>query len=119
VPVISFDAHGPSPRIIQSQFLLWNESTNQLSPNPQFIDEIVQKIAKNPIFERDTSRIFVMCCCGGRSATVTNLLREKYSDVFGSEVWNVLYGFDGDKNERGQRRELNGWQYEGLPWVSE
>jgi rhodanese-related sulfurtransferase len=31
-------------------------------------------------------------------------------------AYNVLEGFEGDKNAAGQRR-LNGWQMAGLPWT--
>ncbi|MCC7327117.1 MAG: rhodanese-like domain-containing protein [Burkholderiales bacterium] len=30
-------------------------------------------------------------------------------------AYNVVEGFEGDRNERGQRR-VNGWQMSGLPW---
>jgi rhodanese-related sulfurtransferase len=30
-------------------------------------------------------------------------------------AYNILEGFEGDKNAAGQRR-VNGWQMAGLPW---
>lgn len=32
-------------------------------------------------------------------------------------AYNILEGFEGDKNAAGQRR-VNGWQMAGLPWTS-
>jgi rhodanese-related sulfurtransferase len=32
-----------------------------------------------------------------------------------SAAYNILEGFEGDKNPQGQRR-VNGWQMAGLPW---
>jgi hypothetical protein len=34
-----------------------------------------------------------------------------------SKAFNVLEGFEGDKDARGQRGELGGWRKAGLPWV--
>lgn len=33
------------------------------------------------------------------------------------KAYNILEGFEGDKNPAGQRRQLNGWVAAGLPWV--
>lgn len=33
-----------------------------------------------------------------------------------SESYNILEGFEGDKNEAGQRGLNNGWKVAGLPW---
>ena len=32
-----------------------------------------------------------------------------------AQAFNILEGFEGDKNAQGQRR-VNGWQMAGLPW---
>ena len=34
-----------------------------------------------------------------------------------SEAFNVLEGFEGERNERQQRGYLNGWKAAGLPWL--
>lgn len=33
-----------------------------------------------------------------------------------SESYNILEGFEGDKNNFGQRGLVNGWKFAGLPW---
>ena len=31
--------------------------------------------------------------------------------------FNVLEGFEGDKDAEGHRGRINGWRFHGLPWV--
>ena len=33
-----------------------------------------------------------------------------------ADCYNILEGFEGDKNAAGQRRDTNGWCAAGLPW---
>jgi rhodanese-related sulfurtransferase len=33
-----------------------------------------------------------------------------------TNAYNVLQGFEGDKNPNGQRNTLGGWRAAGLPW---
>ncbi len=33
-----------------------------------------------------------------------------------SHVMNVLYGFEGELDERHHRNTRNGWRVDGLPW---
>ena len=34
-----------------------------------------------------------------------------------AQSFNVLQGFEGDKNDKGQRNTVGGWRAAGLPWV--
>lgn len=55
--------------------------------------------------------IFVTCRSGGRSAVAARMLHTAgYSNV-----WNLIEGFEGDKDTKGVRA-LNGWRNAGLPW---
>ena len=60
----------------------------------------------------DPSRpVAFLCRSGVRSNHAATLATQNgYSKAF-----NVLEGFEGDKNSAGQRR-VNGWQVAGLPW---
>ncbi|MFO1303321.1 MAG: rhodanese-like domain-containing protein [Burkholderiales bacterium] len=60
----------------------------------------------------DPSRpVAFLCRSGVRSNHAAALATQNgYSRAF-----NVLEGFEGDKNPAGQRR-VNGWQMAGLPW---
>ena len=33
-----------------------------------------------------------------------------------SNCYNVLEGFEGDKDANGQRNRIGGWRHAGLPW---
>ena len=38
--------------------------------------------------------------------------RRDYADAY-----NVLEGFEGDRDEKGQRNTVGGWRAAGLPWT--
>ena len=72
----------------------------------------------NPHFLRDVKKIFppgdvilLLCRSGVRSKEEGELLA---SEGF-PHCFNVLEGFEGDKNEAGQR-VIAGWKVRGLPW---
>lgn len=72
----------------------------------------------NPRFLRDVKRTFLpddvillLCRSGVRSKEAGELLAsEGFQNCF-----DVLEGFEGDKNEAGQR-VIAGWKVRGLPW---
>lgn len=33
------------------------------------------------------------------------------------EIYDILEGFEGDKDATGHRKSVNGWCYQGLPWL--
>jgi rhodanese-related sulfurtransferase len=33
------------------------------------------------------------------------------------EAYNILEGFEGDKNAEGQRNSVGGWKFARLPWI--
>jgi rhodanese-related sulfurtransferase len=72
--------------------------------NPGFLDELRQAV-------REDRPVAFLCRSGVRSHHAAALATHNgYAQAF-----NVLEGFEGDKNPSGQRR-LNGWQMAGLPW---
>ncbi len=72
--------------------------------NANFLDELRRKA------EPDRPVAF-LCRSGVRSHQAAALATANgYSAAF-----NILEGFEGDKNALGQRR-VNGWQTAGLPW---
>ncbi|MEQ1668228.1 MAG: rhodanese-like domain-containing protein, partial [Sulfuriferula sp.] len=56
--------------------------------------------------------VMFMCRSGGRS----NSAAAAAQAAGYSEAYNILEGFEGDKNEAGQRGHKNGWKVAGLPW---
>ena len=74
--------------------------------NIDFVDDV-----KTLVPETD-QKIFCLCRSGQRSiAAAIALTGAGYANVF-----NVLEGFEGDKNESGQRGFTGGWRMRGLPW---
>lgn len=56
--------------------------------------------------------LLMLCRSGARSALGAEMLiNAGYTNVY-----NVLEGFEGDKDENGHRNTINGWRFQGLPW---
>jgi rhodanese-related sulfurtransferase len=76
-----------------------------MRPNPHFLAQLDQEVDKE-------SLVLFICRSGARShqaaiaATLAGYL----------DCYNVLEGFEGDKNAEEQRNSLNGWRIAGLPW---
>ncbi len=56
--------------------------------------------------------LLLLCRSGARSA----LGGEMLINAGYTNVYNVLEGFEGDKDENGHRNTINGWRFQGLPW---
>lgn len=77
-----------------------------MTPNPEFIGQL-QSVA-----DPDATLLF-MCRSGARSHdAATAAAAEGYA-----ESYNVLEGFEGDKDASQHRGSVNGWQGHRLPWV--
>ncbi len=75
-------------------------------PNPEFIGELAASTKKD-------EPVMFMCRSGARShAAAEAALRAGWK-----ETYNVLEGFEGDKDPSGHRNTLNGWRKAGLPWT--
>ena len=76
-----------------------------MKPNQNFIAQLEQQVDKE-------SLVIFLCRSGVRShhaATVAT--KAGFSDCY-----NILEGFEGDKNADNQRNVLGGWRSEDLPW---
>jgi rhodanese-related sulfurtransferase len=72
---------------------------------PNFMAQLEQSVDKE-------SLVLFLCRTGQRSHAAAALATESgYADCY-----NILEGFEGDKNADGQRRNINGWCAAGLPW---
>ena len=56
--------------------------------------------------------VLLMCRSGKRSEAGSRLLTEAGF----KEVYNILEGFEGDKDDGGHRNSVNGWRFHNLPW---
>jgi rhodanese-related sulfurtransferase len=75
-------------------------------PNPNFLNELQAQADRQAV-------VMFLCRSGGRShaaATVAAQAGYSYS-------YNVLEGFEGDKDASGHRNSVGGWRVAGLPWV--
>lgn len=74
-------------------------------PNPNFLNELKQQVDKE-------SLVMFLCRSGGRSHQAAIAATQAgYLDCY-----NVLQGFEGDKDAQGHRNTIGGWRAAGLPW---
>ena len=75
-------------------------------PNPEFIGELAASAGK------DETLMFI-CRSGARSHAAA----EAASKAGWKESYNILEGFEGDKDAQGHRNSVGGWRVAGLPWI--
>ena len=75
------------------------------TPNPEFLSQLGQAAGKE-----DT--VLFLCRSGVRSRHAAKLATENgYANCF-----DILEGFEGEKDGEGHRKTVNGWCKAGLPW---
>jgi rhodanese-related sulfurtransferase len=75
-------------------------------PNTAFLDELQAQVGKEAM-------VFFICRSGVRShAAATLAAHAGYTQAF-----NVLEGFEGDRDAQGHRNTVGGWRVAGLPWI--
>ena len=75
-------------------------------PNASFVQELERAVAKD-------APVLFICRSGGRSHNAALLAQEAgYKDCY-----NVLEGFEGDRDESGHRNTKGGWRAAKLPWT--
>ena len=75
-------------------------------PNPQFIGELAAVAPKD-------QPVMFLCRSGARSHSAA----EAAMQAGWKETYNVLEGFEGDKDPQEHRNTVGGWRKAGLPWV--
>jgi rhodanese-related sulfurtransferase len=75
-------------------------------PNPEFIGELAAVAPKD-------APVMFLCRSGARShAAAEAAMRAGWK-----ETYNVLEGFEGDKDAQEHRNTVGGWRKAGLPWT--
>ena len=75
-------------------------------PNPHFLEHLAQHVPQDAI-------VMFLCRSGGRSHdTAAAATQAGYRDAY-----NVLEGFEGDRDAGGRRNTVGGWRARGLPWT--
>jgi len=89
-----------------SVLIEWNTYPNG-ERNPQFIEQLQAQVAKTE------SPVMFLCRSGARShhAAATATLAG-YPNSY-----NILEGFEGDRDAYGHRSSVGGWRFAGLPWA--
>ncbi|WP_174873925.1 rhodanese-like domain-containing protein [Vogesella oryzae] len=77
-----------------------------MQPNTQFVAQLEAQVPK------DATVLFI-CRSGARSDEAAKLAAEAgYRDAY-----NILEGFEGDRDAAQHRGCVNGWKAAGLPWI--
>ena len=75
-------------------------------PNPAFIDELTRR--------HQPDEVLLLLC---RSAVRSHNAAIAATEAGFTQVYNILEGFEGDKDGVGQRGATAGWRKAGLPWI--
>ena len=93
---------GRVPGGINIEWNTWPPSVR----NPNFIAEVEAQIDRNSV-------VMFLCRSGVRSHNAAIAVTEAGYE----NAYNILQGFEGDKDASGQRNRMGGWRYAGLPWA--
>jgi rhodanese-related sulfurtransferase len=74
--------------------------------NPEFLRQLQAQVPKD-------KAVMFLCRSGARS----NAAAKAAADAGYARAYNVLQGFEGDKDSQGHRGNLGGWRFSGLPWT--
>lgn len=107
IDVRTFEERKFVGHVPESHHVAWQLGA-ALIKNPRFTRELEQKASKTDI-------LILLCRSGKRSAAAAEAaVKAGFLNVF-----NVLEGFEGDKDESHHRGEAGGWRRRGLPWVQD
>ena len=83
----------------------WNQYPGGVR-NPNFVAELKRQVDPEAL-------VMFLCRSGVRSvAAATAATEAGYNSCF-----NILEGFEGDKDANGHRNNIGGWRKAGLPWI--
>ena len=84
----------------------WATGTS-LNRNPRFARELEAKLGG------DKQRVALLLCRSGKRSA---LAAEAATKAGFTSVFNVLEGFEGERDAQGQRGHGDGWRFHDLPW---
>jgi len=92
-------------KIPGSVLIEWQSYPSSLL-NPDFLDQLEAEVGKD-------ETVMFLCRSGARSSSAAKCATEAgYASSY-----NVLQGFEGDKDGAGHRNSVGGWRFAGLPWT--
>jgi len=74
--------------------------------NPAFLEELAEIVRKD-------EPVMFLCRSGVRSHSAAVAAAQ----AGWTEAYNILEGFEGDKNAEGHRNAVGGWKFARLPWI--
>ena len=74
--------------------------------NPDFLGQLAESTEKD-------EPVMFLCRSGNRS----HYAAAAATQAGWSECYNILEGFEGDRDASHHRSSVNGWKHAGLPWV--
>lgn len=93
-------------RVPDSVLIEWNTYPAG-QRNPDFLGQLLAQVAKSD------APVMFLCRSGVRSHHAA----QAASQAGYSNAYNILEGFEGDKDARGHRNTVGGWRFAGLPWI--
>jgi len=97
-----FDWVGRIPGAVEIEFSFYPGNVR----NPDFLGQLESVVDRN-------APVMFLCRSGNRSHHAAMLATQAGY----SECYNVLEGFEGDRDANGHRNRVGGWRSAGLPWV--
>jgi rhodanese-related sulfurtransferase len=83
----------------------WNQYPGGVR-NPNFLAELKRQVDPEAL-------VMFLCRSGARSTGAASAATEAgYNSCY-----NILEGFEGDKDANGHRNTIGGWRKAGLPWI--
>lgn len=83
-----------------------------MTPNLGFLADLDVQMG-----DQVPSRMFFLCRAGPRSiAAARATAKQLHARGVNVHITNIAEGFEGTRDESGQRGKLNGWKAAGLPW---
>lgn len=81
---------------------------------PGFVETVRASLAAQMPDNNQLNDVPVLMLC--RSGQRSELAAEMLIKGGFTNVYNVLEGFEGDKDDNGHRNTINGWRFHDLPW---
>ncbi|AUL99216.1 MAG TPA: rhodanese-like domain-containing protein [Pseudothauera hydrothermalis] len=92
---------GRVPGAVEIEWQSWPGA----QPNPNFIAQLRQQVDPEAL-------VMFLCRSGARSDAAARAA----SGAGYANCYNILEGFEGDRDANGQRNRIGGWRHAGLPW---
>ncbi len=87
-------------------------------PDLQFVQKVHEKLrAMDDKSQPDIHNLPLLLIC--RSGSRSGMAAEQLAVSGFNDVYNVLEGFEGERDGRQHRSAINGWRFHNLPWLQD